>query len=344
MQLELYHSTAGFDVLKPDWNRLLRASAGNTVFSTWEWQTVWWRHFGAGEPWIVSARADDGQLAAIFPCFCAVNVAGERQMQLIGCADLADYLDLIIAKGREPEGLTAFLGAVSSPAAPAWDCVELCNIPQDSPTLQLLPDLARAAGLTVQVAQADVCPLIPLPATFDAYLAGIDKKQRHEIRRKQRRLEMEASEMGAGPQVYVVDARHDLEREVTAFVQLHRQSSGDKLGFMDERMAAFFQDLAGAMAAAGWLQLMQMYLGGRPVASLFSFDYGDAILLYNSGFEPAGPYAFLSPGNVLIGLAIQHAIGLGRRAFDFMRGDEEYKYRFGARDTAIYRIQLRRGV
>jgi len=108
-------------------------------------------------------------------------------------------------------------------------------------------------------------------------------------------------------------------------------------------MAAFFRDMAHAMFAAGWLQLMQMHLDGRPVASLLSFDYADTISLYNSGFEPAGPYAYLSPGNVLIAIAIRYAIELGRKTFDFMRGDEEYKYRFGAHDTAIYQIVLRRG-
>ena len=112
MQLEHFFTPAGFDALKPDWNRLLQTSAVNTVFSTWEWQTVWWRHLGAGEPWLMAARGDDGSRVAIFPCFRATNAAGERQVRLIGCADVADYLDPIIAGGQESAALAAFLQAL----------------------------------------------------------------------------------------------------------------------------------------------------------------------------------------------------------------------------------------
>ena len=61
----------------------------------------------------------------------------------------------------------------------------------------------------------------------------------------------------------------------------------------------------------------------------------------SSGLDPAA-FAALSPGVVLTAAAIERAIDLGRAEFDFLRGDEEYKYRFGAIDHSIYRLTLQR--
>jgi CelD/BcsL family acetyltransferase involved in cellulose biosynthesis len=89
------------------------------------------------------------------------------------------------------------------------------------------------------------------------------------------------------------------------------------------------------------LQLMFTSIEGRRAAALFNFDYNDRIWVYNSGLDPAA-FSALSPGVVLTATAIEKAIELGRAEFDFLRGDEEYKYRFGAVDTNIYRVQLQK--
>lgn len=336
MRLEYFCEAEGFKRLQPEWNRLVQSSHADTVFSTWEWQMTWWKHLGAGELWLGAARQDDGTLVGVFPCYRQTDTSGERALRLVGCADVADYLDIIVAKGRETLVYQAFLDALSNGSVPAWDIVDLCNIPEMSPTRTMLPDMARAAGFHVTVRQETVCPLIELPVTWEAYLMSLDKKQRHEIRRKLRRAETEAK-----LEWYIVDERHHLPDEMETFLHLHRLSRHDKARFMDYRMSAFFHDLAHVMLKAGWLQLMHLKLDGQIEASLLSFDYGDAIMLYNSGYNPMG-HPHLSPGIVLTAICIRHAIALQKKVFDFLRGDEDYKYRFGARDTRIYRVVLSR--
>jgi len=337
MQLQHYSNAEGFTALQPAWNALLRVSRANTVFSTWEWQTTWWRYLAAGDLWLTAARDAAGAPLAIFPCYCRVNPAGERSIRLVGCVEVADYLDLIVRAGDEEPAYRAFVEALLSDAAPAWDVVELCNLAERSPTCTLLPDVARAAGLRATVLQEDVCPVISLPSSWEEYLSSIDKKQRHEIRRKLRRAEKEAR-----LEWYVVNERETLDDEIETFLRLHRLSRPDKEGFMDDTMAAFFHGIARAMFDAGWLQLMHLKLDGEVEASVLSFDYDDTIMLYNSGYDPQG-HPQLSPGSVLISLCIRHAIELGRRAFDFLQGDEIYKYRFGAQDTRVYRALIERG-
>ncbi len=110
---------------------------------------------------------------------------------------------------------------------------------------------------------------------------------------------------------------------------------------MDPQMQAFFLDVAQVLQAAGWLQLAFVEMDGVRAASLLNFDYGGDILVYNSGYDPAR-FRHLSPGIIVTARCIEHAIRLGRRRFDFLRGDEVYKYRFGARDTEVRRLLISR--
>jgi CelD/BcsL family acetyltransferase involved in cellulose biosynthesis len=165
---------------------------------------------------------------------------------------------------------------------------------------------------------------------------SLDKKQRHEVRRKLRKAVAEAD-----ARFYVVGAEHDLQAEMKAFVDLHQMSTPEKDEFMDAKMEAFFFDAAKVLQARGWLQLSFVEMAGKKAATLLSFDYGDSILVYNSGYDP-GQFRHLSPGIVVTSRSIEHAIDLGRSKFDFLRGDEVYKYRFGAQDTRVHRLVIAR--
>jgi CelD/BcsL family acetyltransferase involved in cellulose biosynthesis len=215
-----------------------------------------------------------------------------------------------------------------------WDAAELCNVPEISPAHQALAGMAVERGHEFRTIVEDVCPVIDLPGTWDAYLALLDKKQRHEVRRKMRRIKREAD-----VHWYIVDEKWNLADEIEAFIELHQKSSADKDDFMDERMKGFFHAMAHVLQPLGWLQLAFIEVNGQKVASMLNFDYKDAILVYNSGYDPQR-YSHLSTGIVLLAYCIQHAIELGRARFDFLRGDEPYKYRFGAKDTRVYRLVI----
>ena len=157
-------------------------------------------------------------------------------------------------------------------------------------------------------------------------------------------LQTTAVRDGAGYRIngrkWFITGADGLEPAMDDFIALHRFSRADKHTFMTEEMQAYFRALAEALAALGWLQLSFLDVGGRPVATYFCFDYNNEILVYNSGYDPAG-VPQLSPGWVLLARLIRHAIGLGRSRFDFLQGNEDYKYRFGGTDMPIYRTLLR---
>jgi CelD/BcsL family acetyltransferase involved in cellulose biosynthesis len=258
----------------------------------------------------------------------------------------------MIEAGREEAVYAAFLDWLASPEAPDWDLLDLCNQPQASLAHTLLPEMAVARGWNVQTVEEDVCPVVTLfqesgvagdpgaDAAWDTYLAGLDKKERHEIRRKIRRVEREAPDS----RLIVIEgdgAEMDLDTAVDRFITLHRLSSPAKDAFMTDEMQAFFHAIARALADHAWLKLFFIEADGAPAASYFCFDYNDEILVYNSGYDPmANPH--LSLGWVLMARVIQYAIAAGKTRIDFLQGSEDYKYRFGGRDTIVYRTLIRK--
>jgi CelD/BcsL family acetyltransferase involved in cellulose biosynthesis len=334
MRIEVHFESGGFWALKPEWNDLVHRSCFDTVFLTWEWQSTWWKHLGEGTLLLLAFRGgEDGSLLGIAPLFSTQTPDGISTLYMVGCRDVSDYLDLIVERGHEDRVYGALFDYLEG-EGPAWDLVDLCNVPQDSPTLVRLRELADARGYQTFVEVEDVCPIVALPATWDDYLMSLDKKQRHEVRRKLRRADAEID-----TRFVIVGPGHDLQREMQAFIELHQKSTPDKDEFMDPRMEAFFRDVAQILQSRGWLQLAFVEMGGEKAASLLSFDYGDAILVYNSGYDP-DRYRHLSPGIIVTARCIEHAISLGRAKFDFLRGDEIYKYRFGAQDTEVRRLLI----
>jgi CelD/BcsL family acetyltransferase involved in cellulose biosynthesis len=332
MRIEVHFEAGGFWALRPEWNTLLHRSGCDTLFLTWEWQSTWWKHLGEGNLLLLGFRGgNDGRLVGIAPLFRTQTDDGLTVLSLVGCRDVSDYLDLIVERGQEDAVYGALLKYLES-EVPTWDAMDLCNVPQDSPSLVRLRNLAEARGYRTLVEVEDVCPIIPLPSTWDAHLMSLDKKQRHEVRRKLRKADAEAD-----TRFVIVGPEHDLQIEMQAFIELHQKSSPDKDEFMDPQMRGFFAGVAEVLRSRDWLQLAFVEMDGQKAASLLNFDYGDTILVYNSGYDPL-QFRHLSPGIIITARCIEHAIALGRSKFDFLRGDEAYKYRFGAKDTQVHRL------
>ena len=342
----------GFSALASGWNDLLARSRYDTFFLTHEWQSVWWQQLGAGDLWILAfyrgeseepadlshSTPDSSELVGIAPFYLSKHErgewAGKRSLKLVGCVEVSDFLDIIIAAGWEKEVYYCLLDWLQSEEAPAWDYLDLCNLPEDSLSYNTLPSIFRNAGLRVEVDQEDVAPHVHLPARYESYLMQIDKKQRHEIRRKQRRVERE---LDVG--FRLIQSMDELQGAMDEFLRLQRMSRPDKESFMTPHMERFFRVMAGRMLETGHLHLSFLSLNGENAAALLAFEYKKELLLYNSGYDTE-KWAGYSPGWVLLGYVIQHAIARGIEVFDFLQGDEEYKYRFGGHDYRVMRTLI----
>lgn len=327
-----------FSEITPEtWNALVGQSIANTPFSRYEYLSQWWKTLGGGE-WahqhaelVLVSATENGQLIGIAPLFLA-EYEGQHALMLIGSIEISDYLDLIVREGDLTRFLSGLLDFLVSNVK-NWSVVDWYNIPDSSPTLAALQVEAERRGWSHHEEMYRPTPRIPLHGSFDDYLSRIDKKQRHEIRRKMRR----AAESEKNVRFYVVDTTENIDSEIDAFFHLMIQSP-EKEQFlhlpMREQMTATIQNAH----KHGYLWLAFLEVDGTKTAASLNFDYRDKLWGYNSGVS--NEHRELSPGWVLLAHTIQWCCENGRYEFDFMRGDEEYKYRFGGVNQYVMRVRV----
>ena len=310
------------------WQELLQACTVDTLFITPLWQRVWWEQFGDGAEMLLLSLQDGGNLEALAPL-----ARHDGSIRFIGDQDVCDYNDFLVLRGAESRFYPSLLDHLEGET---WQTLDLYSVPEGSPTLAYLPELARQRGYQVEVQEEDVAPGVRLPESWEAYLQTLTKKDRHELRRKLRRLES-ASE---GFRYYSVSEPTEVEHSLDDLLSLMRSSREDKRDFLTPSREQFFRRLATEMARVGILKLFFLEMGGERMAATMCFDYGATRLLYNSGFNPA--HGYYSVGLLLKALCLKDAIEEGKEYFDFLRGSEPYKYDLGARDRSLYQVVVRR--
>jgi CelD/BcsL family acetyltransferase involved in cellulose biosynthesis len=313
--------------LKEEWLILLDGGRAAKVFQHPRWQQTWLEEFqGDRRPLLLSVR-DEGQLVAVAPL-----LREGTRLSLIGDHNICDYMDFVMAPGRERDALSAVLDALEEED---WTELELRGLAAGSPTLALLPSLAGGRGLEVRVERETVCPQLDLPSTWEDYLARLGGKSRRELKRKMRRLYDTAVRV----RLLALRSPADVGEGMDTFLRLMTLKS-DKAQFMTPQMERFFQRAAVALAEEGLIALYMLEMDGRRVASALCFEDENEVLLYNSGYDPE--LSYLSVGLISKVLLLRSAIEGGRRHLDFLRGNEPYKYDLGGSDVEVHRCLIRK--
>ena len=319
-------TTSEMEEMADEWNNLLTESISDVPFLRHEYLLAWWETRGGGE-WenielaIVIAR-QESRLIGIAPLFSLIDASGEATLLLLGSIEISDYLDMIVREQDLAEFTFRLFDFLADESPAAWHNLDLANLPEDSASLAALQNAAKKHGWEYQ--QEPFSPVVPVNLTgdFESYLAGIDKKQRHEIRRKMRR----AAEHELPVSWYILEDGSRLEEDMQAFLKL-MENDPDKAEFLSPAMRLQMVNTMRAAWQCGWLQLAFLEVDGQKAAGYLNFDYNGRIWVYNSGLDQR--YLELSPGWVLLGHLLQWANENGRSVFDFMRGDEAYKFKFG---------------
>lgn len=317
-----------FDSIWERWEEILPLSATNTVFVSPWWHKIWWDNFGEGSDSLILSVSEDSELLGIAP----LMTSSSGTLTFLGDKDLSDYFDFVVSRESEERFYPALLEYLSDLD---WTNLDLPSLPSGSPTLERLPALARAKGWEVSVEEEETTPKAELPGSWDEFLAGLRKKDRHELRRKIRRLDRESEN-----RQYAAANGDSLDGSMREFFTLLRASREDKNEFLTPDREKFFLDMARELASRDQFRLYFLEVDGEKVAACICFDYGDDFLLYNSGYEPA--YSRLSVGLINKALSIRTAIEENRKVFNFLKGNERYKYNLGGRDEAVFHMSVTR--
>jgi CelD/BcsL family acetyltransferase involved in cellulose biosynthesis len=306
MRLEPVES---LDAIRDEWSGLAQRSG--SIFASWQWATTWWRHFGNNRPLRLSVcRDDEGELRAILPLY-VWRRRPLRVLRFVG-HDHSDELGPICAYDDRPFAVRALVSALQRERA----------------SVLIADDLPGSwPGLSGRVLSRDASPIVRFSnRDWDDYLASRSGKFRQELRRKERRLEREHQ-----IRYRLADAT-TIERDLEALFQLHEARWGTGTGGF-EKHRAFHGEFAATALSEGWLRLWLLELDGGAAAAWYGFRFAGTEFSYQGGRDPRLNH--LGVGLVLFAHSIRAAQADGLREYRFLRGGEQYKFRFANEDPGV---------
>jgi len=315
-------TAAEFAQLGAEWDSLFQRANPENIFLSFGWMSTWWKHFGKGQLAVIAVRDSDGRLAAVAPFYVARSSEGLGARRLGFLADEhvgSDYLN-ILADARFGAAAGEEIARVLFAHHRCWDYIELRDT-ADSPAMAALKTGLRSRGMCVSESSRRTCRYIPLPPTFQKYLAGISTGLRANYRRRWRALQHEHQ-----AECLAVSDAAALERHFPDLIALHRMrfaQRGGESAFLAPGVPEFHAEAMRVLTAQGFVRLFLLQAGGEAVAALYGFSVGRTFQFYQCGMDPG--WVRYGLGQVLIGNAIEQTIAAGHATFDFLRGDESYK-------------------
>jgi CelD/BcsL family acetyltransferase involved in cellulose biosynthesis len=289
------------------------------------WLKTWCDTFGENNGPEILAGYRQGKLIGIAPLRIE-----EKTARFIGGENVCDYQDMIVASNHHPEFLNAMLIHLKKKGIHS---LELAALRPDAVSLTELPNLAKQMGYNVVCKQVAYSYEIALPRSWESYLKMLGGKQRHEIRRKLRRLN-EAGQI----EYRVIHRPDEISEHMDIFFSMFKASRPDKSEFLTGQMVSFFRLLAQRMAQRGFLRMSFLDIDQVPAAGVMCFDYNDTIFLYNNGYDPG--FGNLSVGFLSKVYSIKDGIDRGRLRYDLLKGDEGYKKRLGSTPVPLYHLKI----
>lgn len=336
LRFQIIDDAAGLDAVRGPWEELLERSALSEPTLAPAWLLPWWRVFGPLDGRALRAALFwDGQRLAGLAPLCArprrhrlglplaaldLLASGEDEADEIG----SDYLGVIAERGAEPAIARGLCEALCSGALGPWDELRMPAMRGDDVLPVLLARELRAYGADARIELTGASPHVPLPSTWDAYLAALPSSRRYLVRRSLRDLEAWA---GAPLRLERAERIEDLPRATEILIRLHeaRWSSDGRAGaFASPRFRAFHEEVMPALLSRGALELSWLSARGEPVAAMYNLVWQGRVCFYQGGRRTDLP-GNLRAGIALHALAIREAIAAKRREYDFLAGTSRYK-------------------
>ena len=317
-------SGAALAGLRSEWNGLLETSREASAFLSWEWQEAWWRIYGAGRGLRIYTRYRGGRLVGILPLYHQrVGVVpgltcGRLRLVGSGGDTSPDYLGALLDPDGEEETAAALVNHVLDDRG--WDALWLSDVREESPVAVALQAALARRRERLHIGPSTRITFLPLAASWETLLAGLDAHWRQEVRRRRRRLE----ERGA--RCVLLEDPAKLDVAFDRLGELHRlrwTRRAERHSFSTPEYLQFHREVMRRFLKRGWLRLFALQLGDQAIAMRYCFRFRHEVFAFQSGFDPA--YDRLSPGSVLMSHVVEHSIREGARVVDMLKGEYPHK-------------------
>lgn len=320
------------------WNRLLTNSIDNHPFLTYEWLTLWWKHFGKGKELKLYTLENEKEVSLVVPVMystCKVLGSKRTKVEFVASGD-SDYQSFIVTNFQEAaKGVNQLIESIMRDSNDA-DCALFGEVPEDSVTARLLEGVEAGSSGTSHSSTSS-CPYVQLPNNYEMYSQTLGSNMRRNLKIWERQAVKDYR-----VEFVKYDEIGTVEEGMKIFFDLHQKrqvAKGNSGVFSSGEKKSFHEDLAKAFAKKGWLGLFFLTFNDTPVSAIYSYEYNGKLYAYLCGFDPE--YAKYRPGHLAFKNLIKYGIDRNLKELDFLRGDEEYKSRWRAmiRNNSEFRIQ-----
>jgi len=310
------------------WNDLLYKSTFPNIFLTWEWITTWWEWFGSeGNLQIITAFEGE-EVVGILPTYLSqISIFPGIKIPAVrfigdGGPVFPDYLGPIVKEGEEDrviDWLAKFLFSISE----QWQMILLSDVLTTSKVISTFVDIL-SQRFPIDTREGVRCPYQLLPDSYETFLAELNPRRRESVRRNVRKARKKYSlrfECHTSPD--------SVDRVFQIVLEIYKKSLRGKTndqGFNRSDYLGFHRDVARKCAERGWLKLYILWFNDIPVAFIYGYFYAGVFWYYQTGFDQA--HTDDGPGSIILQLVIESVINEGGKEFDFLRGEEDYKYHF----------------
>ena len=330
--------------LAGSWNGLLERSLNDNLFLTWEWISTWATTYLRGDELLVVAVFDDEDLVAIAPFWVqrsrTAGLFPIRLLRFLGSSGVAsDYLDVIVQNKDHARWINEIWNRLFSDLRRDWDVLAYENARSDSTALGHFYRLAEEDDRCIarQIVNAETCPYMPLPDQVTDLLSGMSRTRRYTINHSRKRL----GELGE----IRIDTSHDSEQAAEALTRLRELNTrswrerGQPGSFSTHEFVRFHSVVAQRSLELDRLLLCSLWADDRYLGGFYGFVYHGVLYFYIMSVEQSDQKR-VNTGDVLLSHCMEEGIRRGCRVFDFLRGDEGYKYRWTENQHRLLSLEI----
>ena len=333
---------ADFEALRPEWDALLDSSNIPSPFLRWAWMFSWWEQFGSAEKdcqlAILTSRAADNRLTAIFPGYIRRERVGGRFVNVYAFLgnryESTDYLEIIQEDPEDVSRASKMLLEIAR--RPDVDMIELINVLENRQFVEAAEKSADTLSARYVCRHHRVCPNIIISSDWDGFLGDLSKNMRYNVRRRSRNIVKKFD-----AQFEWIQEPAQLEDSIDQLFKLHEQrfeSKNSATIFQGDGRKNFHKAVSRRFLKDGILRFSRLQVDGESIAMLYCYQYANELLYFQAGMNPE--WEKQSAGMVLMAHNIQYAHDEGLRRFDFMRGGEEYKFKWTSDVRNMVRIDF----
>jgi len=314
------NSSTELNNISSAWNRLLLETQSNNVFLRWEWAYAWIKtYINNNRKLFIILVYDNTELIGVAPWY--INQLRNKgltikQIEFLGSPEgAADYLDVFIKKGKEKEVTNCIYNYIMNEAPSLWDSIKLRDISSNSLFLLHLSNKIKQEGKYIEISNGSYCPIVSLPENYEGYLSSLSSNRREQFRRHQRLLERE------GIVEHLSFQHSDIENGLKQFLDFYKEKSS----YYNASIDNFLKIMVMQKDIDNLMQIDFLTLNNQKLAGLLHLTNNSSLSMYlmatDKTFNPK-----ISIGNILVGLCIKNAIEKNLAVYDFLKGDEAYKF------------------